>query len=86
MLSLVREASDNGISTQALHSDNGTFSLNKVMAFIANKKQSIRFRGMSAAHQNAVAERAIQTATYMIRTMLIHASMITPGDTIAANH
>eukprot|EP00957_Ditylum_brightwellii_P070883 5387202-Ditylum_brightwellii.AAC.1 len=56
------------------------------MAFLANKKQSVRLSGAGAVHQNAVAKKVMQTVTVMASTMLIHASMKNPAGTIAANH
>eukprot|EP00957_Ditylum_brightwellii_P072764 5530527-Ditylum_brightwellii.AAC.1 len=56
------------------------------MSYLATKQQPIRFSGVDAAHQSAVAERAIQTITYMVRTLLIHASLRNPSCTITANH
>eukprot|EP00957_Ditylum_brightwellii_P037418 2831097-Ditylum_brightwellii.AAC.1 len=86
MLKLEREAADSDVKAQALHTDNGTFSSNEFMSHLANKNQPIRFSGVGPAHQNAVVKRAIQTITYMTRTMLIHASMQSPSGTITANH
>eukprot|EP00957_Ditylum_brightwellii_P156972 11946795-Ditylum_brightwellii.AAC.1 len=56
------------------------------MSYLATKKQPIRFSGVGTAHQNAVTETAIQTITYMARTMLIHASLRSPSTTITDNH
>eukprot|EP00957_Ditylum_brightwellii_P075849 5764767-Ditylum_brightwellii.AAC.1 len=56
------------------------------MSHLATKKWPIRFSGVGAAHQNAVTERAIQTITYMARTLLIHTSSRSPSGTITANH
>eukprot|EP00957_Ditylum_brightwellii_P087601 6668869-Ditylum_brightwellii.AAC.1 len=56
------------------------------MSYLATKQQPIRFSGVDAAHQNAIAERAIQTITYMFRTLLIHASLRSPSGTITTNH
>eukprot|EP00957_Ditylum_brightwellii_P118004 9000500-Ditylum_brightwellii.AAC.1 len=86
MLRLEREAEESGVRIEVLHTDNGTFSSTKFMSYLAYKKQPIRFSGVGGAHQNAVAERAIQAITYMARTLLIHASLISPSGTIAANH
>eukprot|EP00957_Ditylum_brightwellii_P159861 12168823-Ditylum_brightwellii.AAC.1 len=44
------------------------------------------FSKVGTAHQNAIAERDIQTITYMARTLLIHASLRSPSDTRTANH
>eukprot|EP00957_Ditylum_brightwellii_P155608 11844979-Ditylum_brightwellii.AAC.1 len=56
------------------------------MSCLATKQQPIRFSGVGAAHQNAVAEKFIQTITYMARTLLIYSSLRSPSDTITANH
>eukprot|EP00957_Ditylum_brightwellii_P152314 11596134-Ditylum_brightwellii.AAC.1 len=56
------------------------------MPHLATKKQPIRFSRVGTAHQNAVAERAIQTIIYMARTLLNHASLRNPSGTITANH
>eukprot|EP00957_Ditylum_brightwellii_P069846 5304387-Ditylum_brightwellii.AAC.1 len=56
------------------------------MSYLANKKKPIRFSGVGAAHQNTVAEKAIQTITYMAKTMRIHVSMRSPSGLITANH
>ena len=80
-----QEAAESGVRVSAYHSDNGIYSSNEFMAHLAGKKQPITFSGAGAAHQNAVAEQAIQTVTYMARTLLIHASMRSPEETITAN-
>eukprot|EP00957_Ditylum_brightwellii_P135360 10321252-Ditylum_brightwellii.AAC.1 len=56
------------------------------MAYLASKSQAVTFSGVGAAHQHAIAKRATQTITYMARTMLIHAAMRSPSDTITANN
>ena len=86
MLKLESKAAESGVKIQYLHSDNDTFSSTAFMAYLASKKQQVTFSGVGAAHQNAVAKQAIQTITYMARTMLIHASMRSPSDTITVNH
>ena len=67
MLKLEREAAESGVKLQSLHTDNVTFSSTKFMAHLTSKKQPVTFSGVGTAHQNAVAERAIQTITYMAR-------------------
>ena len=52
------------------------------MTHLAGKGQTVTFSGSRAAHQNAVAERAIKTVVYMARTMLIHAASRSPENTI----
>ena len=81
-LALDREAALSGISVHSIHTDNGVFSSKQYMAHLASKGQTVTFSGSGAAHQNAVAERAIKTVVYMARTMLIHAAMRSPENTI----
>ena len=73
-LALDRDAALSGISIHSIHTDNGVFSSKHYMAHLAGKGQTVTFSGSGAAHQNAVAERAIKTVVYMARTMLIHAA------------
>eukprot|EP00957_Ditylum_brightwellii_P160234 12199054-Ditylum_brightwellii.AAC.1 len=86
MLRLGREAAESGVRVGALYTDNGTFSSTGFMSYLATKRQPIRFSGVGASHQNAVAERDIQTITYMSRILLIHASLRSTSGTITANH
>lgn len=81
-LALDREAALSGISVHSIHTDNGVFSSKQYMAHLASKGQTVTFSGSGAAHQNAVAEQAIKTVVYMARTMLIHAAMRSPENTI----
>ena len=51
----------------------------------ANKKQTIRFAGVGAPHQNSVAERAIGVVTFIALNMMLHAAMHSPEGAITAN-
>eukprot|EP00804_Cyclotella_cryptica_P014513 CCRYP_004809-RB/>CCRYP_004809-RB protein AED:0.52 eAED:0.36 QI:0/0/0/1/0/0/2/0/183 len=53
-----------------LHSDNGIFTADMFRADCKQKHQSQSFSGVGAKHQNALAERAIQTIIYMARTLM----------------
>ena len=55
------------------------------MNVIASSNQDIRFSGAGAAHSNGVSERGIQHITRMARTMMLHAALRSPQDTITAN-
>ncbi len=57
------------------HGDNGIFSSEEYRAECLGKGQSQSFSGVGAQHQNARAERAIQTIMYMARTFMVHASL-----------
>eukprot|EP00957_Ditylum_brightwellii_P202745 15331587-Ditylum_brightwellii.AAC.1 len=86
MLRLDREAAESGVRIEAPHTDNGTFSSTECMSYLVAKQQPIRLSGVGTAHQNTVAERVIQTITYMARILLIYASLKSPSGTITANH
>ena len=83
-LSYDQEARDNGVTVQGFHTDNGVFTSREFMTHLAESKQSVRFSGAGAAHQNGVAERAIRTVTEMACTIMIHAAMKSPDGTITA--
>ena len=57
------------------HGDNGIFSAEEFRRDCEEKRQSQSFSGVGAQHQNACAERAIQTIMYMARTFMVHASL-----------
>jgi len=57
------------------HGDNGIFPAEECRRNCDKKGQSQSFSGASAQHQNARAERAIQTIMYMARTFMVHASL-----------
>ena len=56
-------------------SDNGVFQAEEFKADCHDKNQKQSFSGVGAQHQNARAERAIQTIMYMARTFLLHVSL-----------
>ena len=45
----------------------------------------IRFSGAGASHQNGAAERFIKTVVTMARTILMHAALIFPEDTLSTD-
>jgi hypothetical protein len=55
------------------HGDNGIFSAEEYRCDCDKKGQSQSFSGVGAQHQNARAERAIQTIMYMAQTFMVHA-------------
>jgi hypothetical protein len=57
------------------HDDDGIFSMEKFWRDCEEKPQSQLFSGVGAQHQNARAERAIQTIMYMVQTFMVHASL-----------
>ena len=72
-----RDAYEDGVIIQSYHTNNGVFTSEQFMTDLLEHKQTIRFSGSGAAHQNGVAERAIRTVVTMARTMMIHAAMRT---------
>ena len=61
-----------GVKVQSYFGDNGVFTAKGFKADLVVKNQAIRFSGAGAHHQNGIAERAIQTVTYLSRSMIIH--------------
>jgi len=60
---------------QEYRSDNGVFSAAEFTAACEEDGQKQSFSGVSAQHQNAEAERAIQTIVYMARYYMVHAAL-----------
>ena len=57
------------------HSDNGVFTAEVFREDCKEKHQKQSFSGVGAQHQNAKAERAIQTIMWMARTFMLHVSL-----------
>jgi hypothetical protein len=57
------------------HGDNGIFSAEEFWRDCEEKQQSQSFSGIGAQHQNACAERAIETIMYMVRIFMVHVSL-----------
>jgi hypothetical protein len=68
-------ALDNGVIVEEYMADNGVFKANAFVKHIQDHNQKLRFCGVNAHHQNAVAERSIRTVSECARSMLLHASM-----------
>ena len=64
-----------GVRIRSYFGDNGIFTATGFKADLQAKKQDIHYSGAGAHHQNGVAERAIQTVTYLARSMIIHMCM-----------
>ena len=64
------------------HTGNGIFNASEFMEELFKNQQKIRFSGAGASHQNGSAEHAIKTLVTMARTMLIHAELRCPDDTL----
>ena len=55
------------------------------MEELLKKQQKIRLSGAGASHQNGAAELAIKMVVTMSRTMLMHATLRCPEDTLSNN-
>lgn len=76
---LEQEASDIGVKVKKYWSDNGVFSSDEFKSHCKMMKQKLRFSGVGAKFQNAVAERAIQTVCNMARANMVHATLCWPS-------
>jgi hypothetical protein len=73
-----QEARQYGVKVMHYHCDNGTFTARNFVNEVWERGQSISFSGVGAKFQNAVAESAVRTVTYMARTMMLHAALRWP--------
>jgi hypothetical protein len=74
-----QEALQSGVSVGAYHTDNGVFNAKEFLKEITDKGQGIQFSGVSAHHQNGVAENGIKVVVRNARTMMLHAALRWPG-------
>ena len=63
------------VEVKHFHGDNGIFASKQYRQECTEKGQTQSFSGVGGQHQNAKAERAIQTIMYMARTFMVHASL-----------
>ena len=84
-LTFYRETQSKGVMIKGYQTDNGVFNTSEFMEDMFKKQQKIRFSGCGASYQNVAAERDIKTVVAMERTMLIHASLIFPEDTLSTD-
>ena len=63
------------VSVKHYHSDNGVFKAEMFTDSCKEDGQTQSFSGVGAQHQNAEAERSIQTVVYMARHFMIHAAL-----------
>ena len=76
--SFEQEAASYGVKITSYRSDNFPFNSYDFINHIESNFQTIDFSGVGAHHQNAVAERAIQTVTSWARTMMLQAVIMWP--------
>ena len=63
------------VEIKHIHSDNGVFAAEEFKEHCKAKHQEQSFSGVGAQHQNAKAERAIQTGMWMECRFLLHVSL-----------
>lgn len=78
-MSFEREAHVHGVVVSGCHADNGTFTSKDFVEELIRTQQQMRFSGISAAHQNGIAERGVKTAVNMARTVLLLAALRAPN-------
>jgi hypothetical protein len=76
---LERNAAENGHVLRHFRADNGVFTSAEFKQDLEAKRQSIKFSGVGAHHQNGIAERSIKTISYLARAMLIHSALRWPA-------
>ena len=69
-----------GVLAKQYHSDNGIFASQHFRDDCTDKRQKQTFSGVGAKHQNARAERTIQTISYWARHMMVHTALHWPAD------
>jgi hypothetical protein len=69
-----------GVTIKNFHSNNGVYDASMFRDDCISKDHSQTFSGVGAKHQNAVAERNIQTICYWARHMMVHAAVHWPSN------
>ena len=67
-----------GVIINQYHTDNGVFKASVLLEHSENKKQTIKFSGSGAPHQNGIAESVSDVVVAMERTIMIHAEIHQP--------
>jgi len=73
-----RHCNEMGATILNYQTDNGVFGAAAFVNEINRHGQQVRFAGVGAHHQNAVAERNIGTVMRLARTMMLHAAIRWP--------
>ena len=63
------------VCVKRYHSDNGVYDSELFREDCIKQDQKQTFSGVGAKHQNAIAERSIQTLSYHARIMMVHAAV-----------
>jgi hypothetical protein len=74
-----KEAYTSGVTVHAYHTDNGIYKSQDFLLELAEKGQGATMSGVSAHHQNGVAENAIKIVTQKARTMMLHVALRWPS-------
>jgi hypothetical protein len=65
-------AREEGFNIKSYHSDNGIFATANFKAHFERSQQTFSFSGVSAKHQNGIAERNIKTVAHWARANMLH--------------
>ena len=84
-LTFERESQIQGVAIKGYNTDNGILNASEFMEELLKIHQKIRFLGAGASHQNGSAERAIKTVGTTERTMLMHAALRCPEETLSTD-
>ena len=84
-LNFEREAQSQVMVIKGYHTDNWIFNASEFMEELLKNRQKIRFSGASISHQNGAAERAIKKLVTMAVTILMHAALRCPEDTLSTD-
>jgi hypothetical protein len=67
-----QKVKESGLKITNYHTNKALFPAEDFVQNCVNKGQTIDYSGISAGHQNGVAERSIQTVTTLARAMMFH--------------
>ena len=84
-LNFEREAQSQGVAIKGYHTDNGIFNASEFEEELLKNQQKINFSGAGASYKNGVSERAIKAVVSMASTMLMHAALICPENTLSTD-
>ena len=70
---------------KGFHTDNWIFDASKFIEKLLNNQQKISFSEAGASHQNGEAELSVKMLVTMARTMLMHAALRCPEDTLSTD-
>ena len=73
-----QDAMLHGVQVHSYLTDNGVFTAKGFIDEIQKQGQRIQFCGVSAHHQNGIAERAIKTTHSIARSMMLHSAIHWP--------